>query len=258
MTPRHAIGVAVDAVGVHRRFGAKVVLNGLNFAAAAGEFVSIVGTSGCGKSTLLRLFAGLDRADAGVIRIDGAELTGVCSLARMMFQDGRLLPWLRVGENVGLALSSSDRDRIAPMLRDVGLADRTDDWPATLSGGQKQRVALARALAARPRLLLLDEPLSSLDALTRLGMQLLIELLWKQSGTTAILVTHDVDEAVAMSDRIILLEQGCTTREWSVGLTRPRDRAKPAFAVMAQTILKSVMGGTADREAEHSSPVAAS
>jgi sulfonate transport system ATP-binding protein len=160
-----------------------------------------------------------------------------------MFQDGRLLPWLRVGQNVGLGLSNKDRRRIAEMLRYVGLADRIEDWPSVLSGAQKQRVALACALATRPGLLLLDEPLDSLDALTRLDMQRFIEeSLRQQSGTTVILVTHDVDEAATLADRIILLEQGCAAREWSVDLSRPRDRANPSFAALAQTILKSLMG----------------
>ncbi len=246
-------GVSAEAIGVHRRFGAKIVLNGLNFAAAPGEFVAIVGRSGCGKSTLLRLFAGLDRADSGVIRIGGEELNGLCASARIMFQDGRLLPWLRVGQNVGLGLSNPDRSRIAEMLRYVGLADRIDDWPAVLSGGQKQRVALARALAARPGLLLLDEPLGSLDALTRLDMQRLIEdSLRQQSGTTAILVTHDVDEAVTLADRVILLEQGCAAKEWPVDLPRPRDRGSPSFAALAQTILTSVMGEKTPASLRHS------
>jgi sulfonate transport system ATP-binding protein len=158
-------GAAVEAISVHRRFGAKVVLNSLNFTAMPGEFVAIVGRSGSGKSTLLRLLAGLDRADSGEILIGGEQSFGPCSLALMMFQDGRLLPWMRVGENVGLGLSNVDPGSIPGMLRNVGLADRIDDWPGILSGGQKQRVALARALAARPRLLLLDEPLGSLYAL---------------------------------------------------------------------------------------------
>lgn len=147
------LGVDVEAKGVHRRLGKTVVLNDLNFAAAPGEFIAIVGRSGCGKSTLLRLLAGLDRVDRGSIRIGGEELNGLCASARIMFQDGRLLPWLRVGDNVGVGLSNHDRGRIREVLKHVGLADRIGDWPAMLSGGQKQRVALARALAARPRLL---------------------------------------------------------------------------------------------------------
>jgi sulfonate transport system ATP-binding protein len=245
-------GVTVEAAGIHRQFGAHVVLNDLNLSAAPGEFVAIVGRSGGGKSTLLRLFAGVDRPDRGAIRVGGAPLNGLCSSARMMFQDGRLLPWLRVGENVGIGLSNPDRGRIREMLSAVGQVERIDDWPAKLSGGQKQRVALARALIARPGLLLLDEPLGSLDALTRLEMQRLIESLWQQSSATGMLVTHDVDEAVALADRVVLLHEGRAAGEWAVNLARPRDRANPAFSALAQTILGCVLYGMpnagADRE----------
>jgi sulfonate transport system ATP-binding protein len=235
------LGLALEAAGIHRGFGSKKVLNDFNLSARPGEFVAIVGRSGSGKSTLLRLLAGLDKADRGTIRVGAQVLAGICPVARMMFQDGRLLPWLRVGENVGLGLSAPDRHRIREMLSHVGLADRIDDWPVVLSGGQKQRVALARALAARPGLLLLDEPLGSLDALTRLDMQRLIESLWQESGTTAVLITHDVDEAVALADRVILLEEGRAEAEWSVDLPRPRDRANGPFTVLAQDILVRVM-----------------
>jgi sulfonate transport system ATP-binding protein len=238
-------GVSVQATGVHRRFGAKIVLNDLSFEAAPGEFVVIVGRSGCGKSTLLRAFAGLDSPDRGSISIGGEKLSGLCASARVMFQDGRLLPWMRVGDNVGLGLSNQSRARILEFLDRVGLADRIDDWPSILSGGQKQRVALARALAAEPGLLLLDEPLGSLDALTRLDMQRLIESLWRQVGSTAILVTHDVDEAITLGDRIIHLAHGRTADEWRVDLPRPRNRASKAFTSLAQTILSSVMDGEA-------------
>jgi sulfonate transport system ATP-binding protein len=237
-------GVAIEAIGVHRRFGSHVVLDDLRLAAEAGEFVAIVGRSGGGKSTLLRLFAGLDRPDRGAIRVGGKKLTGLCFSARMMFQDGRLLPWLRVGDNVGIGLSDPDRGYIRQMLNHVALANRIDDWPAELSGGQKQRVALARALAAHPGLLLLDEPLGSLDALTRLDMQRLIESLWLESGSTAVLVTHDVDEAVALADRVILLSEGCAASEWTVDLPRPRDRTNPRFSALAHTILQRVMDKT--------------
>jgi sulfonate transport system ATP-binding protein len=237
------MGVEVEVTGVQRRFGASVILNDLNFAAAPGEFIAIVGRSGSGKSTFLRLLAGLDRPDRGSIRIGGQEITGLCSAARIMFQDGRLLPWLRVGDNVGLGLASKDRGRISELLGQVALADRIDEWPAVLSGGQKQRVALARALAARPGLLLLDEPLGSLDALTRLDMQALIESLWSVSGTTAILVTHDVAEAVGLADRIVHLANGCAVDQWHVDLRRPRDRSSSAFFALDQRITASVMDG---------------
>ncbi len=244
-------GVSVEAIDVRRRFGSKVILRDLNLACAPGEFLAIVGRSGEGKSTLLRLLAGLDRTDCGEIFINGEELTGLCPVARMMFQDGRLLPWLRVGDNVALGLSSAHREFVREMLSQVGLAERIDDWPSRLSGGQKQRVALARALAARPGLLLLDEPLGSLDALTRLEMQRLIESLWRQSGATAVLVTHDVEEAVTLADRIVLLSHGLFAREWSVDLTRPRNRAHPAFLALTQSILESLMDGNTDRSTQH-------
>ncbi len=234
-------GVAVEAANLHRQFGAKVVLRDLNFHAEPGEFVVIVGRSGCGKSTLLRLLAGIDRAERGSIQISGEVLIGLCSSARMVFQDGRLLPWLRVGDNVALGLPKDNDGRVRDMLDRVGLADRIRDWPAILSGGQKQRVALARALAANPGLLLLDEPLGSLDALTRLEMQGLIESLWHQSGATTILVTHDVEEAVALADRIVLLKRGHAEDEWLVDLPRPRDRSNPAFSGLVQSVLGHVM-----------------
>jgi sulfonate transport system ATP-binding protein len=221
-----------------------VVLAGLDFAAAPGEFVAVVGRSGSGKSTLLRLLAGLDRPDAGEVRLGGEVPRGPWPAARVMFQDGRLLPWLRVGGNVTLGLPGGSAARAAEVLATVGLADRTGDWPAALSGGQRQRVALARALAALPRLLLLDEPLGSLDALTRLEMQQLVERLWRESGFTAVLITHHVEEAVALADRVVLLAGGRSTSEWVNHLPRPRDRGDVRFTALVQQILAAVMTPT--------------
>ncbi|OWK39077.1 ABC transporter ATP-binding protein [Fimbriiglobus ruber] len=234
-------GVAVEATGIRRAFGPKVVLAGLSFVAAPGEFVAVVGRSGSGKSTFLRLLAGLDRPSAGEVRIAGTPLLGVCPVARVVFQDGRLLPWLRVGPNVALGLSGDARGRANEMLARVGLADRTNDWPAVLSGGQRQRVALARALAGEPRLLLLDEPLGSLDALTRIEMQRLIEDLWLAGRFTTVLITHDVDEAVTLADRVILTAAGRVAGEWPVAISRPRRRDHPDFGRLARTILDAVM-----------------
>lgn len=236
-----AAGVRVDARGLRRTFGPKTVLSGLDFAAEPEEFVTIVGRSGSGKSTLLRLLAGLDKPDGGGVRIDGAPLTGLCQAARIVFQDGRLLPWLTVGQNVALGLPADEAGFAAGLLGRVALADRANDWPAVLSGGQRQRVALARALASRPRLLLLDEPLGSLDALTRIEMQQLVENLWLAGTFTAILITHDVEEAVALADRVVYLNAGRVDGEWLVDLPRPRHRGHPAFAALVEQILDTVM-----------------
>ncbi len=234
-------GVDIEASGIRRAFGSKVVLAGLDIAAAPGEFVVVVGRSGCGKSTLLRLLAGLDKPDDGEVRVGGEPLRGLYPAARVVFQDGRLLPWLRVGANVALGLSSRETHRAAEVLAEVGLAERSHDWPAILSGGQRQRVALARALAASPRLLLLDEPLGSLDALTRLEMQRLLERLWQRAGFTSVLITHDVEEAVALGNRVIHLANGRVLGEWVVDLPRPRPRGNAQFTELVQHILETVM-----------------
>ncbi|QJX01130.1 ABC transporter ATP-binding protein [Frigoriglobus tundricola] len=241
-------GVAVEVTGVRRAFGPNLVLNGFELSAAPGEFVAVVGRSGSGKSTLLRLLAGLDRPDGGAVRVDGSTLDGLCPVARVVFQDGRLLPWLRVGPNVALGLPANGRERANEMLARVGLADRAADWPAVLSGGQRQRVALARALAGDPRLLLLDEPLGSLDALTRIEMQRLIEDLWSTGRFTTVLITHDVDEAVTLADRVVLIAAGRVTGEWPVPLPRPRRRDDPAFGPLVRTILDAVMTASTDKE----------
>lgn len=218
-------GISVEAIGVDKAFGSRRVLNGVDLSVAPGEFVAVVGRSGSGKSTLLRLLAGLDRPDKGELRVDGGSLSGINRAARVMFQDGRLLPWLRVGDNVALGRPRTTRKEIGRLLMRVGLADRAEDWPAVLSGGQRQRVALARALAGHPGCLLLDEPLGSLDALTRAEMQRLLEAVWAERRYTAVLITHDVEEAVTVADRVLLLEGGRIAEQWSVSFERPRPKA---------------------------------
>ena len=161
-----------------------------------------------------------------------------------MVQDARLLPWRRVRDNVTLGLPREHHGRAAEVLRQVGLGDRGDDWPARLSGGQRQRVALARALVHNPRLLLLDEPMGALDALTRIEMHRLIENLWRQHGFTALLVTHDVQEAVALADRVILVEDGRIALDQRVPLARPRSHGDPAFAALEKAILDRVLQQT--------------
>jgi sulfonate transport system ATP-binding protein len=217
-------GTHLTLRGVSKGFGGRTVLKPLDLDIEAGSFVSIVGRSGGGKSTMLRLISGLTAPDTGVILHNGKALVGLASRTTMMFQDARLLPWQRVLSNVGIARGPGWEQRSHEALRAVGLDDREREWPAVLSGGQKQRVALARALVARPHLLLLDEPLGALDALTRGEMQRLIERLWLRHGFTAILVTHDVAEAVALSDRVLILQDGTIALDLRIDLPRPRRR----------------------------------
>lgn len=230
-------GLALKLRGVAKSFGTRHVLKDLDLSIAPGDFVALVGRSGCGKSTLLRLIAGLDAPTAGLIE------AGTADERRLMFQDARLLPWKRVVDNVALGLTGPGAKVLAmEALAQVGLAGRGGDWPSTLSGGQRQRVALARALVHRPRLLLLDEPLGALDALTRLEMHRLIEQLWRRHGFTALLVTHDVAEAVALADRVLLVDRGGITLDATVSLPRPRSRAAAGFAELEERVLRHVIG----------------
>jgi sulfonate transport system ATP-binding protein len=230
---------------VVKSFGSQQVLRGIDLDITAGQFVAIVGRSGCGKSTLLRLIAGLDEPTGGGIAVDGE--TGRRNQAtRLMFQEPRLLPWQRVIANVEVGLTQTmntqnRRNQARAVLAQVGLVDRENDWPGVLSGGQRQRVALARALASHPRLLALDEPLGALDALTRIEMQALIERMWLDKGFTAIVVTHDVAEAVALADRILVLEAGTVAMDVTVDIPRPRRRGDAAAAVVEGRILDRLL-----------------
>ena len=237
-----APGAALTVRGLVKQFGATRVLHELDLHVPAGQFVAIVGRSGCGKSTLLRLIAGLDQPDAGRIAF-GAD---AAEPARVMFQEPRLLPWARILANVEVGLgagrgSPEARGDAFEALDAVGLGERARDWPSTLSGGQKQRVALARALVSRPRLLALDEPLGALDALTRIEMQRLLEQVWLKERFTAILVTHDVGEAIALADRIVLIERGAIAMDAAVDLPRPRHRGDPKVAALEERILDRLL-----------------
>ncbi|MBI3729377.1 MAG: ATP-binding cassette domain-containing protein [Burkholderiales bacterium] len=232
-------GTALNLRLIQKSYQGRQVLKSLNLQIAAGEFVAIIGRSGCGKSTLLRLIAGLEQADSGSLEF-GAEQSQKKPDTRVMFQDSRLLPWKSVIANVALGLGS-DKTRARQALEKVALAERADEWPSVLSGGQRQRVALARALVHEPALLLLDEPLGALDALTRIEMQDLIESLWQQRGFTAVLVTHDVQEAIALADRVILIEDGQITLDTRIDLPRPRARGNPKFAELEERILQRVL-----------------
>ena len=222
--------------GLHKHYSGRSVLDAVNLKIVPGEFVAVVGRSGCGKSTLLRAIAGLEKPDGGQVEIGGGARPEV----RMMFQDARLLPWKTVLDNVALGLADGE-ERARAALASVGLEERAGDWPAVLSGGQRQRVALARALVHEPQLLLLDEPLGALDALTRIEMQRLIETLWLERGFTAVLVTHDVQEAVVLADRILLVEQGRLAMDLPVGLARPRARGSAAFGALEKQVLDRVL-----------------
>jgi len=242
ITAAHA-GVDVRISHVAKLFGSKSVLTDVNLEIRPGEFVAIVGHSGCGKSTLLRLISGLDSPSRGSILVDGQPVTRQLPEARIMFQDARLLPWRRVLENVGIGQRGDWKPAALEALERVGLADRAGDWPSVLSGGQRQRVALARALVSRPKLLLLDEPLGALDALTRLDMQRLVEQVWSQQKFTAILVTHDVGEAVALADWVVVLERGAVPLIQRIEQRRPRVRGDASLSEIEGEILARLLEG---------------
>lgn len=241
--------------GLRKSFGGNNVLRGIDLYIPAGQFVAIVGKSGCGKSTLLRQIAGLDQPTAGSIEFTGLD-GRPSDHVRVMFQEPRLLPWARVLSNVevglGRARSSPDaRARADDALEKVGLGEKRGQWPALLSGGQKQRVALARALVSHPRVLAFDEPLGALDALTRISMQLLLGSVWQDQGFTAILVTHDVSEAVALADRVLVIEDGRIAHDIDVDLARPRQRGSAQLAALEGSILRELLKGADHLGAEN-------
>lgn len=226
---------------VQKSFTDLEVLKGIDLMIQKGEFIAIVGKSGCGKSTLLRLIAGLEKQTKGMIKINNQPLKTLNKYARIMFQDGRLLPWKNVLDNICIGLPKEKKQKAIEALKNVGLSEKMKNFPRKLSGGQQQRVALARALVHDPDLLLLDEPLGALDALTRLEMQDLIESLWEKNKFTAILVTHDVEEAVAIADRVLLIEDGMIKLNQSINLPRPRQRTHPNFSIYVEEILDQIM-----------------
>ncbi|MBM7342333.1 aliphatic sulfonates ABC transporter ATP-binding protein [Pantoea coffeiphila] len=235
-------GTPLNINGASKQYNGRTVLNSIDLHIPSGQFVAVVGRSGCGKSTLLRLLAGLEKASSGELLAGSAPLNEAREDIRLMFQDARLLPWKSVIDNVGLGLKGRDwKQNALEALAAVGLADRAGEWPAALSGGQKQRVALARALIHRTGLLLLDEPLGALDALTRIEMQDLIESLWQQHHFTVLLVTHDVSEAVAMADRVLLIEEGNIGLDLSIDLPRPRRKGSVRLAELEAEVLDRVL-----------------
>lgn len=212
------------------------VLTDISLSIEPGQFVALLGPSGCGKSTLLRLLAGLERPSRGTLRADGESIAAPDPHRALMFQDPTLYPWRTVEQNVALGPQArgtlaAERERVTEALELVGLHGFRDSYPAQLSGGMAQRVALARALVNRPRLFLLDEPLGKLDALTRATLQGEIARLWERDRFTAVLVTHDVDEALRLADRVVVFtpRPGKMVRDLPIELPRPRDHDDPEY-----------------------------
>lgn len=222
---------AVHLRGLRRVFGSRAVLDGVDLSIARGEFVALLGASGTGKTTLLRILGALDRADSGTVLVPPVRT--------VVFQEPRLVPSRRVLANVtvGLPRGAATRETGLKALAEVGLEQHADAWPATLSGGEAQRAALARALVREPQLLLLDEPFAALDALTRLRMQDLVGDLVRRHRPAVLLVTHDVEEAVRLADRVAVLRDGRLVRDEWVAVERPRDPADPAFAALRRRLL---------------------
>jgi sulfonate transport system ATP-binding protein len=244
----------VDIRGVSKQYavqgGVLSVLADIGLTVKSGEFVSIVGASGCGKSTLLRLIVGLDLQYRGEIKVDGQRVDGPSLDRGIVFQDHRLFPWLTVQENVALglenaALASDEKARaVQQHIQLVGLKGFERSYPHQLSGGMAQRSAIARALVNRPRILLLDEPFGALDALTRSRLQLELQRIWQQERVTTILVTHDVEEAVLLGDRVVVMEPrpGRIRKIIPVPVTRPRDRNDAALKAIEREVAGEIRG----------------
>ena len=221
-------------------------LGGVSLDVELGEIVAVIGGSGCGKSTLLRAIGGLDAPSEGTVVLDGEPIRAPHEKIGIIFQEPRLLPWLKVADNVGFGLEGLPKvqraQRIAAALKRVGLVDKAKVWPRELSGGQAQRVAIARALVPRPEVLLLDEPFSALDAFTRTDLQDHLLDLWADAKPTLILVTHDVDEAIVLADRVMVMcpRPGRIFDEIDVDLPRPRDRQSAAFDFVKRRVLAAL------------------
>jgi sulfonate transport system ATP-binding protein len=237
--------LVLDRVGKTYPNGTRA-LDGVSLEVAPGEILVVIGGSGCGKSTMLRTISGLDTPTQGRVVLDGTVITAPHEEIGIIFQEPRLLPWLRVADNVGFGLEerprAERRDRVARALARVGLTDKAQVWPRELSGGQAQRVAIARALVPRPRVLLLDEPFSSLDAFTRVDLQVHLLDLWADLKPTLVMVTHDVEEAVVIADRIMVMRPhpGRVYEEIACDLPRPRDRQSAAFDFVKRRVLAAL------------------
>ena len=246
--------LVVDRIGKTYPNGVRA-LDGVSLNVAPGEILVVIGGSGCGKSTMLRAISGLDTPSQGKVVLDGMVITAPHEQIGIIFQEPRLLPWLRVADNVGFGLEQCPKEernaRVARALERVGLADKASVWPRELSGGQAQRVAIVRALTRDPKLLLMDEPFGALDALTREKMNAELQRIWLASRKTVVLITHSIDEAVFLGDRVIVMSArpGRIIREIAVNLPRPRIAAEtfghPEHVKIAREIRGLLEGGDA-------------
>ncbi|MFO1204940.1 MAG: ABC transporter ATP-binding protein [Burkholderiales bacterium] len=227
-----------------KNFGTLPVLRNVGLTVHAGETVSLVGASGCGKSTLLRLASGLDRDYQGTITLNGAPLAGITREIGFIFQEPRLFPWLTVAENVAFDIGrqGAHDPRVVGLLAEVGLTGFANALPKQLSGGMAQRASIARGLFTQPRLLLLDEPFSAVDAFTRMKLQDLLLAVARQHEITLLLVTHDIDEALYLSDRVVIISErpGSVTAEIAVPQSRPRDRRNTALSALRSKVLNEL------------------
>ncbi|MDA8485714.1 ABC transporter ATP-binding protein [Pseudomonas resinovorans] len=253
-TEEHTLPGALEIRGLSKSYSIEgrslPVLESVDLKVNPGEFVSIVGASGCGKSTLLRLIAGLEAEYQGDILLDGERIVATSLERGIVFQDHRLFPWMTVQKNIGLALknhklSKAEKDRlVAEHIALVNLTGFENAYPHQLSGGMAQRAAIARALITKPKILLLDEPLGALDALTRVHLQRELQRIWVQQRSTMIMVTHDVEEALYLGDRVIVMDAhpGRIKHEIKVGLPHPRDRAAPLLHKLKEELLGELTG----------------
>ena len=246
--------LAIEGLGKTYADGTEA-LRDIRIVAQSGEIVAILGGSGCGKTTLLRLTAGLDRPSAGVIAIDGQAVAGTHPAISAVFQEPRLLPWLTVGRNIGFGgrrIARSERQRrVGDLLERIGLAGYAARWPKDLSGGQQQRVAIARALIGHPEILLLDEPFSALDAFTRASLHEMLLSLWRDLRPTILMVTHDVEEAVFLADRIVVMRPrpGRVHETMTIRLPRPRNKLTSEYDMARRDVLRTIDRSLASEQA---------